>query len=81
MAAYYETSGNLQRPLITMHTTRDQQVPFAHQHIYTWKTLVAGTWWKHHFNVPLERYGHCNFTPDEVLWGFALLLLWDGSLL
>lgn len=81
MAAYYETSGHLQRPLITMHTTRDQQVPFAHQHIYTWKTLAAGTWWKHHFNVPLERYGHCNFTPDEVLWGFALLLLWDGGLL
>ena len=34
MDTFYNTSGDLQRPLVTIHTRRDQQVPYAHELLY-----------------------------------------------
>jgi pimeloyl-ACP methyl ester carboxylesterase len=78
MTTSYETTGMLQRPLVTLHTLRDQQVPYLHEQIYDWKTLLAGTWLTRHINLPVDRFEHCNFTPDEVLFGFVLMLAYDG---
>lgn len=78
MTTSYETTGRLQRPLVTLHTLRDQQVPYLHAQLYDWKTLLAGTWLTRHINIQVDRFEHCNFTADEVLFGFILMLAYDG---
>jgi pimeloyl-ACP methyl ester carboxylesterase len=72
--AFYQTSGRLKRPLVTMHTTGDPVVPAWHETLYGWKTLLSGSLLLH-TNIPISRYGHCAFEPNELLGGFALLIL------
>jgi pimeloyl-ACP methyl ester carboxylesterase len=79
MSASYETTGVLQRPLVTLHTLRDQQIPYVHEQLYALKTLASGSFLTRHLNIPIDRYEHCNFTPDEVLTAFAYMLLYDGA--
>jgi len=76
----YDTTGVLTRPLITMHTLRDQQVPYFHETLYNLKTLFAGSLLTRHLAIPIDRYGHCNFTEGEALFGFAVMLFYDGVL-
>jgi hypothetical protein len=76
----YSTTGVLQRPLVTLHTKADQQVPYWHEQIYALKTLASGSFLTRHVNIPVDRFEHCNFTPDEVLASFAVLLFYDGAL-
>ena len=78
MNTAYATTGVLQRPLITMHTTLDQQVPQWHQQLYSLKTLVRGTLYNKHLPITINRYGHCNFTQDDALQSFSLMLIWDA---
>lgn len=67
----YQTSGNLQIPLVTLHTLQDQQVPYWHEPLYGRKLGVAGNR-DNRFNMPINRYEHCNFTPGEVLAAFGI---------
>ncbi len=76
----YNTTGVLSRPLITLHTLRDQQVPYAHEQLYALKTLFAGSLFTRHLPISIDRFGHCNFTKDEALFSFAVMLLYDGIL-
>jgi pimeloyl-ACP methyl ester carboxylesterase len=76
----YSTTGVLQRPLITLHTLRDQQVPYWHEQIYALKTYASGSYLTRHLNIPIDRFEHCNFTTDEVLASFAIMLFYDGLL-
>jgi pimeloyl-ACP methyl ester carboxylesterase len=80
MNAFYNTTGVLSRPLITLHTLEDQQVPYFHEQLYNLKTLLSGSLFTRHLNFPVDRYGHCNFTKDEALFSFAVMLLYDGLL-
>jgi hypothetical protein len=80
MKTNYNTSGFLQRPLITMHTLQDQQIPYVHELLYSWKTLLQGSFLTKHVNLPVNRFGHCNFTLEEALFSFALMLLYSGDL-
>ena len=70
-----ETTGRLSRPLVTLHTTRDQIVPEWHEPLYRAKTSRSFTSWLLHSRLTVSRYGHCAFTADEVLGAFALLVL------
>ena len=70
----YQTNGRLRSPLVTMHNTGDPIVPYAHESMYTAKTLQAGTFWKR-INIPITSYGHCNFTAKQLTFGFALMIL------
>jgi len=79
MKTNYNTSGALDIPLITVHTKRDQQVPYWHETLYNLKTITAGSFLKKHLNIPIDRYGHCNFTLQEALGGFTLMLLYAGD--
>jgi hypothetical protein len=79
MKENYNTTGELEIPLITMHTLRDQQVPYWHETLYNLKTIARGSFLKKHFNIPIGRYGHCDFTREEALGGFALMLLYAGD--
>jgi pimeloyl-ACP methyl ester carboxylesterase len=71
--AHYDTTGVLRRPLVTLHTLRDQQVPAWHEALYALKALSRGSADKL-VSIPIDRYGHCNFTPAEVLVGFSVLV-------
>ncbi|MGD9900387.1 MAG: hypothetical protein AB7T22_14780 [Calditrichaceae bacterium] len=72
--ARYQTSGELINPLVTMHTTGDPIVPYWHEPLYNQKIFQSGSA-RQHFNIPVFRYGHCNFQMSEVIAGFTLLIL------
>jgi len=71
--ADYQTSGKLSIPLVTIHTTGDEVVPYWHQNLYRSKVKKNNdqALFTH---IPVYRYGHCNFNVIEVLAGFAILL-------
>jgi pimeloyl-ACP methyl ester carboxylesterase len=79
MNTSYRTTGVLRRPLITLHTLRDQQVPYAHELLYALKTLASGSLFTRHLNIPVDRFGHCNFTKEEALLAFGTMLLYDAA--
>ena len=66
----YETTGNLTRRLVTLHTTADDLVPFVHEPLYLAKVFLTGH--SGLLPLPVNRYGHCNFTTNELLTAFAL---------
>jgi hypothetical protein len=74
--AAHETSGHLTLPLVTLHTTGDEIIPYWHELLYPFKvhTSAAGSLTP----IPVVRYGHCNFTPTEVAAAFALLVAQSG---
>jgi hypothetical protein len=73
LQAQFTTSGIPKEPLVTMHTSGDPIVPFWHEPLYRQKVVANGN--PYLFNhLPAERYGHCNFTKEEVLKGFKLLV-------
>lgn len=78
MKTFYNTNGRLSVPLITLHTERDQQVPFLHQVLYSLKTLSTGSLPSRHIPLSIDRYGHCNFEPVEAVTSFAILLQLTG---
>jgi hypothetical protein len=69
----YQTTGVLHSQLVTLHTTGDPIVPYWHIPLYRAKVLKNWTDWNYS-NIPILRYGHCNFEVSEVLAGFALLV-------
>jgi pimeloyl-ACP methyl ester carboxylesterase len=79
MRSNYATTGKLQKPLITLHTRRDQQVPYAHETMYALKTLINGSFLTRHLNIPIDRFEHCNFTVGEALAAFVLMLFYAGD--
>lgn len=72
--AYYETSGKLKRPLVVMHTTGDPVIPIEQSIIYTGKVAAQRSLSKLAL-IPINRYGHCNFEPSEIVFGFYVMVL------
>lgn len=72
--AKYQTTGNLRRPLVTLHTSWDPVVPAWQESTYAKKVAAAG---KSHLLVryPVPRYGHCAFNEGEVLIAFLTMVL------
>jgi hypothetical protein len=66
----YQTTGNLVRPVVTLHTLWDPVVPHFHQRLYRAKARPPIL----HTGIPIPRYGHCNFEVEEVLAGFAVMV-------
>jgi hypothetical protein len=71
--ATLQTSAQLRRPLVTMHTTGDPIVPVWHQSLYRNRLSFFGKLW--HTPITIKRYGHCTFTDAELLAAFAVLVL------
>lgn len=65
----YETSGQLIRPLVTLHTTGDPIVPAWQATRYTAKVAAVG---RSAFleSMTLDNYGHCQFNTIGVLTAF-----------
>ncbi len=73
VASGYETTGQLTRPLITLHTTGDPIVPYWQATEYRGKTLAADNLALHE-NIAVQAYGHCRFSTFDVLGAFARLV-------
>ncbi|MFO1127580.1 MAG: hypothetical protein U1E66_03980 [Rhodospirillales bacterium] len=72
IASFYETSGYLQRPLVTLHTTADPVVPYGHIDAYT-KAVQLGSQ-DHLRSLAVERFGHCAFSEAEAVYAFSVLV-------
>lgn len=70
--ARYQTTGRPLIPLVTIHTTNDQTVPYWHQTLYRAK-VVANHRTPRYDLLEIDRYGHCNFTQIEVVQALILL--------
>lgn len=68
----YQTTGVLTIPMVTLHTTGDEVIPFWHQLLYRGKVQTSGR--GQLLQIPIFRYGHCNFTTNEALAGFAIMI-------
>lgn len=72
---FYDPSGALRFPMLTLATSRDPVVPALHQISYRDTVAAAGA---SEFLVQreIERYGHLTFTPEELAQAFNDLVLW-----
>jgi alpha-beta hydrolase superfamily lysophospholipase len=75
--AAYDTTGRVSVPLVTLHTTGDDIIPWWHELLYFFKVEAAGT--GHVTQIPVDAYGHCNFSLNDILGAFALLVLQVAS--
>jgi pimeloyl-ACP methyl ester carboxylesterase len=68
--ARFQTSGNLQVPLTTLHTTGDPIVPFKQSQLYGEKVGTSALLAQN----TIDRHGHCAFLGLEVLSAFTTLM-------
>jgi hypothetical protein len=70
---YYQSAGNIDRPLVIMHTTLDPVAPFWNYTLYQAKVMNRGksSWLT---SIPIERYGHATFTPSEIINAFSIVI-------
>lgn len=73
MQAHYATSGQLEVPLVTLHSIRDPLVPYQQEKLYIRKTQRSEDFLRRHANVKTSGFGHCRFSDGEVLFAVALL--------
>jgi pimeloyl-ACP methyl ester carboxylesterase len=71
--ARFETSGNLQVPVVNPHTTGDPIVPFNQMTLYGAKVSQAGAG-SQLTQTAVERHGHCSFQAAELLGAFSTLI-------
>jgi len=69
----YQTTGRIKAPLVDLHTTGDPIVPFWHEPMYLLKAWLSGNGLKF-FTIPVNRYGHCNFTAQEAMFAYILMV-------
>jgi pimeloyl-ACP methyl ester carboxylesterase len=74
----YTTTGHLDVPMVSLHTTRDQQVAFVQELLYAQKVRAAGST-ANHLLIPSFRYGHCNFKPWEAILAFVIAVRKAGG--
>jgi len=73
IALNYQTTGLLTVPLVTLHTTLDQQVPDWHERLYRVKVILRDSLALHQY-VEVNTYGHCNFSANDALGAFGKLM-------
>jgi pimeloyl-ACP methyl ester carboxylesterase len=66
----YETDGDPRIPLVTLHTTSDDVVPFTQELLYLLKLVPSA--FSRFTPIPIVRYGHCSFTTNELLAAFQV---------
>ena len=65
----YQPTGELERPLVTLHNLLDPQVPYWHEAAYDDLAGSSG----YFYPIPVPGYGHCAFDAEEVLAAFYVL--------
>ena len=71
----FEPSGALSIPVLTLHTTMDQSVPFGHEARYAGIVNAAGSsdWL---VQRSINRFGHCAFDVAHMVTAFSDLANW-----
>ncbi|HEX5141070.1 MAG TPA: hypothetical protein VFX19_09010 [Dehalococcoidia bacterium] len=69
---YYEPSGDLQIPMLALHTCRDPLIPAFHVDAYAARVKHPELFARRLF----DRYGHSNYQPEEVVAGLLDLVTW-----
>lgn len=71
----YAPTGRITAPTLTLHTTRDAAIPFAHEAAFAATVNDAG---RSHLlsQRSFNRWGHCAITPSEMSAAFSDLVLW-----
>ena len=71
----YTPSGQIGIPVVTLHTTRDPAIPFVHEAMFAAAVAAAG---RSQLLVqqPIDRWGHCTFTGEEIQMAFGGLVQW-----
>jgi hypothetical protein len=75
MDKYYKPSGDLRIPMVMLSTSRDPIIPGFHQTSYLNLVTASGNS-SLLLQRSINRYGHCNFTPEELGTAFTDLVLW-----
>lgn len=70
----YDTTGVLQIPMVTLHTTSDPSVPYWHESLYLNKVKNANDT-ANLTQIPVVTYGHCQFSALNALGALATLEL------
>ena len=72
---YLTPTGELDIPVLTLHTSRDPVVPGFHETLYQEVVTAAG-----HSDLLLQRtydrYGHCGFATEEMVEALTDLVSW-----
>ncbi|MCG8350215.1 MAG: hypothetical protein MI924_20815 [Chloroflexales bacterium] len=68
----YQTSGSPTIPLVTLHTVADEIVLFTQGLRYAAKLSPQAR--QNVIQIPIVRYGHCQFTTEEIQIAFGLLI-------
>nr|WP_321355887.1 hypothetical protein [uncultured Draconibacterium sp.] len=69
----YETTGDIQIPFVTIHTTGDHVTPFWHNEIYRTKILSNGNEMLH-TSLPVSNYGHCTVEESDIVAGLGIVM-------
>ena len=75
LKSFYQPTGILKAPILTLHTTLDPDVPFSHEQSLAAIVAKAGYSSKLR-QQSYNRYGHCNFSPAETVDAFFRLVKW-----
>jgi hypothetical protein len=69
------TMGDLRIPMVSLHTLGDLFVPFLMEQVYAERVAAKGA---SHLLVQraIRDFGHCTFTPTELVEGFVDLVRW-----
>lgn len=78
IAAHYETSGRLSRPLVTLHSRFDPTVPYRQVRQFARKVRSEGAT-ALYGHVAGDRFGHCVFDLGETLLAFAKMVRLAGA--
>lgn len=68
--ARYQTTGRVINPLIVLHTTGDDVIPFSQATLYMNKVSSA----RNVTLIPVSAYGHCAFSSFDLLGAFNRLV-------
>jgi len=76
LGKYYEPSGILQVPVLTVHNLQDPVVPFFHEGRLGAAATAAGREGGLVQGIAAAPFGHCVFAPQELLGAFGALVAW-----
>ena len=74
----YTPTGEIDIPVLTLHTTRDPAIPYSQEVLFA-ETVAAAGRAAQLVQRPIDRWGHCAFTPSEVDSAFTDLVGWVNS--
>jgi len=73
---YYQPTGDLEIPTLTLSLSRDPVAPGFHRTLYASLVAAAGES-DHLVQRTVDRYGHCDrLSPEEIATAFRDLVLW-----